>query len=924
MSGRCAWFFGTGCLPVLFAAVFAAGCGGGCGGGEPVRNMLPPEARQAARRQFRREGVTLTVREPVGLARRAEPVTSGVPLPEGAVRGATRLRLANADGRSVPCQFTVQARWPDGSVKWVLLDFQTDVSARGTVRYTLAETGGRDPAPEGAVVARETEQGVELDNGGIRIGFRRDRRGLFHALAKDGAALLAAERAADAVLTDGAGKVWRASAPVRLEVEHRGPLRTTVRVQGRFEDESGETIHDGKVGYDLRATLRAGRNELDLDFTLRNDGWYGYRNESRRRRRRPRQWLHIRSLRLDMPLATGSEADTTFAVGGKTFALGPDGAVEGIQWYQPPTFNALGEVGIVTRFGRVNLAPHARAAGMARHHKGFYVAWTENGSLTAEPGRASGEAMLALGNGRTLRLANRDFWQNWPRGFAAAREGENGPTALSFVMLPEGGRWPETLEAFQAGTYQFEGGRRKTASLRLSLDADDAEPARRLDTPLTAQAATAWYRDTGAVLPLPDESGAAESDPDPDAEARARYERMQRAKVVREAGDDAGAHRADHRRYGKVSIPHLQELYPDMFAGWMNYGDLIWDHGYCSLHYDWPYSMLIHHLRLGDREFLDVAEAMVRHRYDIDQYHVEDTAAHLGGFQRYEKGEHGHLRRQAEKYDRALANWEINAGPSHTWNRGLLLHWALTGDPRSLDAAEQNGRAYRRFFYGQHKLGEKEKLPWRQFRVPGWAIENWLALYEYTGKPEYLDWANEIFDKSLLAMEQENGGIGHILPDGRQDGQFTAYIVEPVCRLHHYTGRDEIIGFLQRVLDWQREAGTVGGKERDGLYRPIFWRAEWPTGPEPEQESRYERSQDFGWLFADGYAYLYRTLGRAKDRAFAGQVFRDNALYYGMAEVEGGERHALGYHWGGCPFGFTPKRQALNGRYGLLFLQVKP
>jgi hypothetical protein len=350
----------------------------------------------------------------------------------------------------------------------------------------------------------------------------------------------------------------------------------------------------------------------------------------------------------------------------------------------------------------------------------------------------------------------------------------------------------------------------------------------------------------------------------------------------------------------------------------MNFGDLVWSHGYCSLFYDWPYAMLMQHLRFGDESMFSIAGDMVRHRYDIDQYHVVDTAPWLGGFQRYEKGEHGHLARQAPHNTQG----ERNTVPSHTWNRGLLLHWALTGDPRSMDAALENGQAYRNMFYSQHKLGEKDKLPWGEFRSPGWAIENWLALYEYTGEKKYLDWANEVFTKTLLAMEKDNGSCGHIIKDGKQCAQFTAYIVEPVCRLHHITGRADAAEFLRRVLDWQREKGCRGGQESGGKYRPVVFAENWDMVEEGDLNAGAGVSFDF--LLADGYAYLYRVFGRKQDMLFARQLFKDSVFYYGFGlGADRAARTPIGYHYLGYPFGMTPKIHAYNGRYHQLYLQLE-
>src|SRR5512136_603910 len=72
--------------------------------------------------------VSLTVEERVGVSRRSEPVTAGVPLPKGVVHDAGSLALLDERGRRVAGDIRAVNRWlDDGSVKWVHLHFQSDV-----------------------------------------------------------------------------------------------------------------------------------------------------------------------------------------------------------------------------------------------------------------------------------------------------------------------------------------------------------------------------------------------------------------------------------------------------------------------------------------------------------------------------------------------------------------------------------------------------------------------------------------------------------------------------------------------------------------------------------------------------------------------------------------------------------------------------
>src|SRR3990172_12465458 len=81
--------------------------------------------------------VRITVEEPSGTPRRGWPVTSGIPLPQGEMRDPGAAALLTADGRQLPLQTEALVRWPDGSVRWLLLDFQLDLSAGEKKPLTL-------------------------------------------------------------------------------------------------------------------------------------------------------------------------------------------------------------------------------------------------------------------------------------------------------------------------------------------------------------------------------------------------------------------------------------------------------------------------------------------------------------------------------------------------------------------------------------------------------------------------------------------------------------------------------------------------------------------------------------------------------------------------------------------------------------------
>ena len=61
------------------------------------------------------------IKEAAGVARRSYPVTHGCPFPKGALKDANEVRLTAGEAE-LPLETTMLATWPDGSIKWLLLD----------------------------------------------------------------------------------------------------------------------------------------------------------------------------------------------------------------------------------------------------------------------------------------------------------------------------------------------------------------------------------------------------------------------------------------------------------------------------------------------------------------------------------------------------------------------------------------------------------------------------------------------------------------------------------------------------------------------------------------------------------------------------------------------------------------------------------
>jgi hypothetical protein len=203
--------------------------------------------------------VPLEVQETAGVARHAWPATASVPLPRGRVRSADALWLGNGDRRPAPLQARALERWPDGSVRWLLLDFLADVPAGAHVTYTLHD--GKAPravAGPSVRVQQGRDEARVLDSGALRVTVPARGTGLLADLTTGGARLGAPVALPDLVVDSVPG-----GPPTRerVAVETEGPVRSELLLTGRYPQ---------GIAWEIRVAAFAGQRFLRLQHTVTN------------------------------------------------------------------------------------------------------------------------------------------------------------------------------------------------------------------------------------------------------------------------------------------------------------------------------------------------------------------------------------------------------------------------------------------------------------------------------------------------------------------------------------------------------------------------------------------------------------------------------------------------------------------------------
>lgn len=182
--------------------------------------------------------VTLSVQETAGIRRTQFPARALVPLPQGALRDETHVRLL-LGATAVPAQSSAATRWPDGSLRELVVDFNASPGPHETQAYVL-EYGDSVAA---AAPARGLTVVSEAD--GVQIGNVR--------FSSSGTPLITSVKYRDEaigsggnglIVTDAAGVDHDLSAAtgVRLDVLKRGPLVAALRYAGTLPLDAATSV----------------------------------------------------------------------------------------------------------------------------------------------------------------------------------------------------------------------------------------------------------------------------------------------------------------------------------------------------------------------------------------------------------------------------------------------------------------------------------------------------------------------------------------------------------------------------------------------------------------------------------------------------------------------------------------------------------
>ena len=391
--------------------------------------------------------------------RHGEPVAIGVACPRGAVTRSTRWALTDQRGRSTPVQTTVLDRWGDGSVRWMLTEFQADIDADAQSFYALSPDDSL-PDPEGLSIEHAGET-LRVWTGAAAIDVPRSGSAFITAAEVSGRPLL---ESTAIVAEDQNGATYHFQI-ARTTIERAGALRAVIRLDGHLVARGRHVWLDATV----RLHFFAGLGTVKAELSVTN----------------PRAAKHpggvwdlgdagsvlIRDLSIAIVPAKQRGADVWGSID-RTDHMGPAGA----------RFAVHQESSGGPQWDHVNHV--TRDNTVAARYRGFRA---ERDGREVEGLRAAPIASIGGGDSR-VSVALPRFWELFPKAIEAdARH-------CAVAMFPRA----------YGDLHELQGGERSTLAFAVCFGRDTvaAEPLAWIRSPLRVSADPIAYRQAGVWSPL--------------------------------------------------------------------------------------------------------------------------------------------------------------------------------------------------------------------------------------------------------------------------------------------------------------------------------------------------------------------------------------------------------------------------------------
>lgn len=577
------------------------------------------------------------------------PVKLGVPFERGSLLHQTELRLHD-DDRELPIQTQVTEKWPDGSIRWVLLEFlapPSDSSEKTAQIQNQEETiykslfllrSNNNIASEQKdnLASITTMSEAEENHKEFDVTLSTAQSSPLELVKKDNQLLVSSGQSEiNLVDSEGVNRLGRLN--TSKYCGQSGPVQQTEQFSGQFSGINKTST----INYDVTVTHFAGSGTLRFDLTIHNpqaarhpDGIWDLGDQNS---------LLFKQLafKIKLPNSFGNHK---------------------IYWRESPqdkwqdTNSPQLEIHQESSGGENwNSSNHVnRNNQVPLRFRGFRTSTLDG--LVSQGYRASPNLCIVNTQGDTFNSCIENFWQNFPKALSV-KDNE-----LLVELFP----------ANHGDLHELQGGERKTHTFYLNYG-DGKGSLDWVHNPLHACLSAEYYTKTRAITQLT---------PSSDPEQRL-------ASLIQYGIND------NNNFFAKREV--VDEY------GWRNFGELYADHeavehegdqpliSHYNNQYDPIKGFALQFCATGNTSYFKLMDQLAKHVADIDIYHCSQDRIE------YNNGLFWHTdhyldaftstHRTVSKFhsEDAYWNYEKGGGPGeeHCYSTGFKLHYYLTGSEQS-------------------------------------------------------------------------------------------------------------------------------------------------------------------------------------------------------------------------------------------------
>ena len=503
------------------------------------------------------------------IRRESEWLCRGVPFPQGALTDEAALGLQDEFGEQQTLATEALGHWPDGTVKWALLQFPVSFECNGSRALTLQwpRSGAGDESGS-TITLSKSETEWEVNNG--RLTFR---------LPMSGQALLTRLHADErpvgsdirSEILDERGVTFTSDLESEPAIEHFTGKMLVISRRGVHRDADGNKF----FSFCFRVTVFADADDIEVEYQFVHD----------------EPFQHVPP-QAQIVHGVGSEAIDTNHPGMRELH-----SVRLVLRHEidAPTEYVTCPLYTVDEKGLVQSPDPVRILLTEAPKIGLYDAMIDGEVLVGEKRIGTSHGWVGISNGANgLSASVRSFGQQWPKAIAA------DPREITIEL------WPESADPLHI--YQ---GQAKSHRVKLRAFAGSASQARLPDWHFAHQfpivlSAPQWFIDSEAIGPVfPYQP---EKYPGIERKFRLEFEQFL----------------AYDRLLGMMDYGDYESLGE---ASWGRRGNFM-----SNLEHDFAQSVWLQFVRTGSYRYMDYFDAGVRHVLDVDVVHFDDQDDQVGGW----------------------------------------------------------------------------------------------------------------------------------------------------------------------------------------------------------------------------------------------------------------------------------------------------